>query len=55
MLDQDGVLSASTTPDEKDRQIAELEEELKEERRLNRRLTERLLERETTSASPKEE
>lgn len=43
MLDQEGVPSASATPDEKDRQIAELEEELKEERRLNRRLTERLL------------
>ncbi len=30
-------------PDEKDRRIAELEDELREERRLNRRLTERLL------------
>lgn len=34
------------TPDEKDRRIAELEEELREERRLNRRLMERLLDEE---------
>lgn len=48
MLDSGQVSTPATqvAPDEKDRRIAELEEELREERRLNRRLMERLLDEE---------